>query len=260
MAKGYKVCMTIILLLLLVVSITGCAGTGQIADANDTPSPVSKPTPIPIPMVRITIQLVDVFCGTQQNVNAFGIHDQFYMLGTFVAPRAKSNNPLNVQSQLFQPLDITSGQDLSVPQSPLIVFDGVIPEQGSIKGGFLAFNDKKGLAWSNINTWVAAVAQIVGDELLKQSFDTGNFPIIAAAAVLDLAAHAWYGLADIDSGSADKLGEQDLIIRTNGPPSEDEVLDFSNPGGFGGFGSWSYTVRYHITRTLVTNTTSSASN
>lgn len=258
MAKGNKVCMTIILLLLLVVSITGCAGTGQTTDANETPSPVSKPTPIPIPMVRITVQLVDVFCGTKQN--AFGFHDQFYMLGTFVAPGAKATSPLNTQSQLFQPLDITSGQDLSVPQSPLIVFDGVIPEHGSIKGGFLAFNDNKGLAWSNINTWVAAIAQIVGDELLKQSFDTGSFPIIAAAAILDLAAHAWYGLADIDSGSANKLGEQDLTIHADGPPSEDEVLDFSHPGIIGGIGSWSYTVRYHITRTLVTNTTSSASN
>lgn len=262
MAKAYKVGMNIILLCLLIGTMTGCEATA--GQASGTPSPALKPTlvptptPIPIPMVRVTIQLVDVLCGAKQN--AFGFHDQFYMLGTFVAPGAEAKDPLHTQSQLFQPLDITNGQDLQVPQSPLIIFDGLIPKQGSIKGGFLAYNDSKGLAWSNINAWVASIAQIVGDELLKKSFDTDSLPTIAAAAILDLAAHAWYGLADIDSSSANKLGEQDLVIRADGLSSEDEVLNFSNPGGLGGFGSWNYTVRYHITRTPITNATAAPGN
>lgn len=262
MKKCWTLLMRITLLFLLVVIMTACSSTDNppIPSVNLSPTLKLTPTlkPTPIPMVRITIQLVDVFCHAKQA--AFGFHDNFYMMATFATPRSSPQDRRNVQSQLFKPLDITNQQDLPVPQSPLIVFDGVVPQHGSVAGGFIAYNDTKGLAWSNINSWVASIAQIVGDELFKQSFDSGSIPLIVAAGVLDLATHVWYGLANLDSTSANKLGEQDLTVLADGPSSEDEVLTFYNAGGFLGIGGWNYTATYHITRSLVLNGTTPSDN
>lgn len=256
MPKQSRLIIVITTLFLVVVLTTGCDPSGSSVAPRITPSPtvIPSPTPTPIPMVRITIQLVDVFCGSKEN--AFGFHDHFYMMTTFAAPGPNPKAKLHTQSQLFQPLDITSGEDLPVTQSPLVVFDGLVPQQqGSVRGGFTAYNDTQGLAWGNIEVWVADIAQTVAGGLITSGIDSGNFYEIGAGVILDLGVKAWYATADLNSGNAHQLGKQDLVVLASGPPSEDIVLHFYNSGGFLGAGGWDYTVRYHITRSLVANGT-----
>ncbi|HEU5379343.1 MAG TPA: hypothetical protein VFV38_28305 [Ktedonobacteraceae bacterium] len=174
------------------------------------------------------------------------------MMTTFAAPRSDPKAHVNTQAQLSLPRDITSGQDLALPQSHLLVFDGMVPPQGSIRGGFTAYNDKQGLTWNEIDRWVATIARSVGNKLLEKSLESGNIQTIAALAVLDLGVNAWYVLAKLNKDNSHQLGEQDNVIPASGPPSEDEVLHFYNSGFLGGINGWDYTVHYHITRTLVT--------
>lgn len=228
---------TLTIFMLFMVIMVGC-GTVSSAAGGGTP------------MVRITVQLVDVVCNHKQN--AFWYHDQFYMMTTFAAPRSDPKAHVNTQAQLSLPRDITSGQDLALPQSHLLVFDGMVPPQGSIRGGFTAYNDKQGLTWNEIDRWVATIARSVGNKLLEKSLESGNIQTIAALAVLDLGVNAWYVLAKLNKDNSHQLGEQDNVIPASGPPSEDEVLHFYNSGFLGGINGWDYTVHYHITRTLVT--------
>lgn len=238
-----RLIMLITVLLLLTLIVAGC---------GSAPVVVRKtPTPRPVPMVRITVQLVDVFCNHKQN--AFGFHDQFYMMTTFVAPTLNPAAEPNTQAQLSQPLDITSGQDLALPQSHLLVFDGLVPVQGSLRGGFTAYNDKQGLTWQDIDQWVSGIARSVGNKFLDESIDSGDIETIAAAAVIDLGVNAWYVLAHLSSNNSNQLGDQSLVIPASGPPSQDGVLHFYNGGGPFGINGWDYTVRYHITRMPATD-------
>jgi hypothetical protein len=233
--------MTMILSLFSII-VAGCGSAPVVIKRT--------PTPRPVPMVRITVQLVDVFCNHKQN--AFGFHDQFYMMTTFAAPTSNSAAAPDTQALLSQPLDITSGQDLALPQSHLLVFDGLVPVEGSLRGGFTAYNDKQGLTWQDIDEWVSGIARSVGNKFLDESIDSGDIGTIAAAAVIALGVNAWYVLAHLSSDNSNQLGDQSLVISASGPPSQDGVLHFYNGGGWFGVNGWDYTVRYHITRTQVT--------
>jgi hypothetical protein len=164
MPKPRRSLMTTLVSFFFVVILLGC-GTAPPVAQKATPSPTMKllstPTPMPmatltsIPMVRITVQLVDVYCAYKQNV--FGYHDQFYMMTAFVAPDVDPKAQPHPQALLSLPLDITNKQDLNLPQSYLLVFDGLVPQQGAVIGGFTAYNyDKKHkLTWENINEWTS---------------------------------------------------------------------------------------------------------
>lgn len=237
MPKRHRLMMNVIIFFLLMLTITACDSASA---ANNKPKP----------MVRITVQLVDVFCNHKQD--AFGFHDQFYMMTTFAALVLNPKTRPYTQALLSSPLDITDGQDLSLPQSHLLVFDGLVPPQGSIRGGFTAYNDKNGLTWSNINRWTSEIAKQVGDQLLEDSVDSESIQLMAASAVLDIGVNVWYQLAQMTKDNSNQLGLQDLVVQASGPPSQDGVLHFYNPGGLFGVNGWDYTVRYHITRTPTT--------
>jgi len=237
MLKSFSPGMKIAILLLLATIITGCDSAQQAAHKATS-------------MVRITIQLVDVFCNHKQN--AFGQHDSFYMMTTFAAPGPNPKSRPDTQALLSLPLDITDGQDLNLPQSHLLVFDNLVPLQGSIRGGFTAYNDKQGLTWNNINLWTSAIAKQVGDQFLKDSVDSESLQLMAASAVLDLGVNIWYQIAQMTRDNSNQLGLQDLVVQASGPPSQDGVLNFHNDGTLFGINGWDYTVRYHITRSPVT--------
>ncbi len=216
----------------------------------------SSQTTTSVPMVKITIQLIDVVCNTKAGALLF--HDHFYMMTTFAGSVQNAKARANTQSQLFDPLDITSGQDLPVPHSPLTVFSAVVPQHGIVKGGFTAYNDTMGLDWGNIVSWIADIAQTVGDGLIDKGIESGNLEAVGAGVIIDLAVKAWYATADIDSGNANQLGQQDKDVSADGPASETDVLHFTNSGGLFGIGSWDYAVKYQITRTSVTTGTIAA--
>lgn len=195
------------------------------------------------------MQLVDVYCNHKQN--AFGYHDKYYMMTTFADSQPNPKAQPNTQALLSSPLDIDSGQDLKLPQDHLLVFDDLVPLQGFAKGGFTAYNDKQGLTWADINKWIAEIAKTVGNKLLEDSIDSGDIGVIAAAVILDLGVNAWSSIANLSNDNSNQLGEQDVVVPASGPPSEDGVLHFYNPGGAFGIGGWDYTVKYHITRSPV---------
>lgn len=242
MPEHRKLIMKVAILFLLLVVLAGC-GTPSVAQST-------TPTSQSVPMVRVTVQLVDVVCDHKQN--AFGYHDSFYMMTAFAAPQANPQARPVTQAQLSLPLDITSGQDLELPQSHLLVFDGLVPLHGSARGGFTAYNDKHGLTWNSIDLWVAKIAKSVGDKLFEDSIDSAELGAIAAFAIIDIGVNVWYALAGLTKDNSNQLGKLNLDIPASGPPSEDGVLHFYNAGGWFGVNGWDYTVKYHVTRTPVT--------
>jgi hypothetical protein len=201
--------------------------------------------PTPIPMVRVTITLVDVLCDIKEN--GFWSHDQFYMMSTFSAPDKSSKSQAITQPHLLQSMDITSGQDLKLS---LTVFDGQVPLQGQVKGGFTAYNDTQQLAWENIASWTDDIGQAVAGALTQEGIDSGNLGTFASGVLLDLAVKAWYGTANLNSDNAHQLGEMAFIVPASGLPSETQVWHFNHYAS--AFDNWDYTVKYQITRTPVT--------
>lgn len=225
--------------LLLGMALSACSSSDQVQSKTESP-----------PMVRITINLIDVFCNTKEGALLF--HDHFYMMTTFAGSVQNPKAHVNTKSQLFTPLDITSGEDLPVPHSPLAAFSALVPQHGIVRGGFTAYNDTLGLDWGSIESWIADIAKTVGDGLITDGVLSADLGEIAVGLVLDLAVKAWYSTADIDSGNANQLGKQNLDVSADGPASESDVLHFSQDGGLLG-ASWNYTVKYQITRTPVTS-------
>ncbi len=209
-----------------------------------------KPTPTPVPMVRMTIQLIDVACHTNES----GLFpDHFYMMTTISDPDKDSKAHVHTTSQLTVPFNINGGQDEPMPSSPYTVFDGVVPQHSSIKGGFTAYDDQQGLGWGNIQQWIGEIATKVGDELINDGVDSGSWQEVAAGVIIDLAVDVWYQVAGINSSNAHKLGEKPLTFDSDGPSSEELVWNFKNSGGLFGVGSWDYTLKYQITRSIVTS-------
>ena len=118
------------------------------------------------PMVKVTIKLVDVFCSIKEAI--VPMHDHFYVMTAFAAPDKDPNAQVSIQAQLSQPVDITSRQNLEFPNGPLTVFEGLIPQQGEIVGGFVAFTDQQGLGWDNIDAWTADIKQSVARGLAQE--------------------------------------------------------------------------------------------
>ncbi len=234
----------LVVLLCLLVIIVALASVKPSQNPHATAQGPLSPTPTPIPMVRVTIKLVDVFCGTKEN--ALFSHDQFYMMTTFASPDKDRKARASTQSQLSQPIDITGGQEARLD---LMVFDGLVPQQGSVTGGLTAYNDTQNLEWANIQSWSVDVAQTVAGGLINAGIDSGSLGTVAAGVILDMAVKAWYATANLSSDNAHQLGKMELTVPASGLPSDDEVWHFSHTNSV--LDNWDYTVRYQVTRTLV---------
>ncbi len=211
--------------------------------ATSLPQPASS-------MMHVSIKLIDVFCDSKED--SFWTHDQFYAMTTFTTPGQNAQAPLNIQAQISHSLDITSGQDLPIPPNSLTIFDGAIAKNSIIKGGITAYNDTQGLAWANLDSWIADVAQLVETGLTNQGIHTADVGTVTAESVLDLAVKAWYITANLSNDNANQLGTLELSVPATGAASEYGVAHFHNNGSLFGSGGWDYTLKYEILRSPAT--------
>jgi hypothetical protein len=198
----------------------------------------------------MTIKLIDVFCKTNEN-GPFS--DNFYVMTTFSAPDKDLSNTLHTESQLSVPFAIHGGQDLPMPSSPYTVFDALVPQHAQVKGGFAAYDDQQGLDWGNIQVWVGEIAAEVGQNLIDEGIGSDTWQAVAAGVVIRLAVTAWTQIAGIDPTNPHQLGEEPLTFSSDGPSTEELVWHFQNSGGFLGAGSWDYTLKYEVIRSIVSS-------
>jgi hypothetical protein len=191
----------------------------------------------------VTIKLLDVYCSEKED--SLWSPDHFYMLTAFTAPAQNPKASADSQSELSQPLQIVSGQDLPLS---LTIFNGLVPINGSVTGGFTAYNDTQGMAWDNISEWIIDVGQAISADLVQEGIDSANIGEVTAGALLALAVNAWYQTANLSSSNANDLGEEEITVPASGAASEDDTLHFHNDGGLFGAGGWDYTAKYEITR------------
>lgn len=231
--------------LLIIGVLPPHTGGGQVV-VKPQPQATPIPTPTPIPTAKVTIKLIDVFCNVKEST--LGWHDQFYTLTTFSAPDKNPSAQANTNTLLTKPIDINSGQDLPLS---LTVFDGQVPQQGNVIGGFTAYNDEQGLGWSsNLDAWNTDIGQTVTNDLTKQGINSKNLNTVTTANMLDWAENAWYQTANLSSGSsAHQLGSDELTVSASGLASESGVWHFH--GYTSATDNWYYTVKYQITRTPV---------
>jgi hypothetical protein len=229
-----------LLLLVLIGGLIAHVAASPSAHRSTSASPASTA----VPMVSVTITLLDVYCSEKED--ALWSADHFYMLTAFTAPGEPPKAAADTQSELSQPLQIVSGQDLPLP---LTVFNGLVPRNSSVTGGFTAYNDTQGMAWDNIEEWIADIGQAISAHLVKEGIDSANVEEVTAGALLALAINAWYATANLSSSNANELGEEEITVPASGAASEDGTLHFHNNGGIFGAGGWDYTAKYQITRT-----------
>jgi hypothetical protein len=198
-------------------------------------------------MVRVTIELDDVECNGKQSV-FWWQYDKFYMLTTFSASGANPSSTAVTQSQLSNPVTIGNHQDLAIPPGPLVVFDALLPLDGTIRGGFTAYNG--GIADDDIAqfvSWAGAIAAQVAQQLVQDSVDSGDLPMVAGATILYWGTQAFLALL-APSDNPTELGNQPIEITANGPQTQPETLSFIQNSGPGH--TWNYLIHYTITRTF----------
>ncbi len=219
----------------------GTLGTGGIAYLINNEQKNSTP------MVKVTIKLVDVYCSIKEAM--VPMHDHFYVMTAFAAPDKDPNAQVSIQAQLSHPVDITSRQNLEFPNGPLTVFEGLVPEQGEVKGGFIAYNDQLGLAWDNIDSWIADIKQSVASGLVQEGVTSASLASFATGEILNLATKAWLTNAQMSSEDARQLGREELVVPATGHSSEYLAWQFSRHISV--LDNWNYTVKYQIFRSLV---------
>jgi hypothetical protein len=244
MLKAQRTIWERLILLLLIGLLVGC-GTPQ------KPTPTATATPIPTPMVRVTIQLNDVYCNGTQAVWGWQ-QDTFYMLTTFSASGPTPTSAVVTQSQLSDPVSIGNNQDRAISPGPLVVFNALLPLDGTIRGGFTGFN--RGIADDQIAqfaSWGFSIAKKVGDQLYNESVESEDLPMEGGATILSLGAQAFLALLG-PSDNPTQLGKQAIEISSNGPQVDPETLSFVQTNGPGN--TWNYLIHYTITRTFTSNT------
>jgi hypothetical protein len=201
------------------------------------------------PMVKVTIKLVDVYCSIKEAM--YPAHDHFYMLTTFAAPNKDPNAQVTIQTQLSHPLDITNRQDLEFANGPLTVFEGQIPEQGQIIGGFVAFTDQQGLGWDNIDAWTADIKRSVAKELAQEGVTSAKLASSTSGEILNLATDAWLTNTQMTSGDAHQLGRKELVISGSASETSGDIIPWQFSKHINALDNWNYTVKYQVFRTRV---------
>ncbi len=205
------------------------------------------PPPTSPSMVRVVIQLDDVFCNGKQSVWPWQ-RDKFYMLTTFSASGPMPTSAVVTQSGLSTPIAIGNSQDLAIPPEPLVVFNALLPLDGTLRGGFTAFNG--GISDDQVAqfaTWVFTIAKQVGDQLKNDAIDSENLPLEEGATILSLGSQAFLALLG-ESNNPTQLGKQAIEITANGSQIDQETLSFVQNSGPGS--TWNYVIHYTITRTF----------
>jgi hypothetical protein len=201
------------------------------------PTPTPTPTATPIPMVNVTIKLIAIHCKTKESIGFS--HDHFYTVWAFTASGQNlTAPPANTQAGLSKPVEVDNGED--IPQN-LIMFQGQVPEQGEIEGGFASYNDEQSLPWqTSYPSWQNDVSQAVINGLAGQNFNT-----ITTGTTLDLAVNKWYDDANFNQGNPHQLGRKEMTVLASDSTSPAEYELFKHTVNL--IDNWDYTVTYQIT-------------
>ncbi|HEY1353946.1 MAG TPA: hypothetical protein VGF67_30410 [Ktedonobacteraceae bacterium] len=199
-------------------------------------------------MVKVVIQIDDVECNGKQAVYPWQ-RDKFYMVTTFSASGPTASSAVVTQSQISHPVDINNNQDLALSDGPLVVFDAQVPLDGTIRGGFTAFNG--GVAIDEIAqfaSWVFTITKNVAGQLQDDAVDSANLPLETGARILSLGSQAFLALL-APSDNPIQLGHLPIEITANGKGVDPETLTFIQNSGPGS--TWNYLIHYTIIRTFL---------
>jgi hypothetical protein len=249
MPEPRRIVLALLTLFLLVGSLAGCSTTpGDTRTPALTSARTVASTPTPRLMVRVVIQIDDVQCNGKQSVFWWQF-DKFYMVTTFSASGPTPRSAVVTQSQISQPVQIKNNQDLALSDGSLVVLDALVPLDGTIRGGFIAFNG--GVATDEIAqfaSWVFTITKNVANQLQNDSVDSANLYLETGARILSLGSQAFLALL-APSDNPTRLGYQPIEITANGKETDPETLTFIQKNGPGS--TWNYLIHYTIIRTFL---------
>jgi hypothetical protein len=184
---------------------------------------------LPTGSVRVRVQLSNVKCfDTEDSLGA----DEFYVVGA-------SAHGSDAHAVLTTPMDINDGQTRSFRANQAVVFDGAMPESDAIHAGLVAYDEDCGKDWSKYGDMVNTISDLAAAGLAAGGYPTAGSVVKYAAKAVGLA-------CSLDSD--DELGRVDLFVAASGPAVEDAIWKLRRPSAGLLSSSWSYEVRYRVTR------------
>ena len=198
--------------------------------------------------MRVRIELVEVLCRDTEDVTGA---DTLYLVGGVSDGR-------QTQSVLTNRLWINNNQTRSFAADRSVMFDADVPENGSVHIGLQAFDEDAAKDWAKHGEWVTQLTDAIAGEIeqlprepqVPQSpGDSQNpDPNQVAAAILRGAVRVVGFFAQHDKD--DKLGQTTIDIPVGVPGTEIKEWNFNGRalGGFLGWSTWNYTIRYRVTQ------------
>lgn len=176
----------------------------------------------------VRIELLKVECGNTEDVTGA---DEFYIVGAL-------SDGTNTKAALTTPIDINNGQTKSFQAAQRVIFDAYVPNGVTVRGGLKAFDEDYAKDWSQYGPMVEKIAAGVALGLTAAGYPT-------AGDILNYGVKGFSFFAKLDQD--DQLGKLELNVSPVGPNVEEKTWNFSK-SDWTGWSSWSYKVRYRITR------------
>ncbi len=198
--------------------------------------------------MRVRIELVEVLCRDTEDVTGA---DTLYLVGGVSDGR-------QTQPVLTNRLWINNNQTRSFAADRSVMFDADVPENASVHIGLQAFDEDAAKDWEKHGEWVTQLTDAIAGEIeqlprepqVPQSPGDSQDPDPnqVAAAILRGAVRVVGFFAQHDKD--DKLGQTTIDIPVGVPGTEIKEWNFNGRalGGFLGWSTWNYTVRYRVTQ------------
>lgn len=187
-------------------------------------------------MPQVTIRLLEVVCSDTEDVTGA---DEFYVLGGIY-------DGANSPAVLTKPININNGQRRPFPD-PTTIYDRNISASATIRVALAAYDEDAEKDWAKYGEWITTLSDTLGTAI-------GAIPTPqtrVAGTIIPIATRAFGKLVALDKD--DQLGTLALDLPvatlTTGSTDHSWVIKGRWGGGFLGFSTWEYVVRYRITRT-----------
>ncbi|MBD1909376.1 MULTISPECIES: MIR domain-containing protein [unclassified Leptolyngbya] len=199
--------------------------------------------------MRVRIEFLDVTCRDSEDVTGA---DTLYIVG------GASDGGRQLQPVLTSRLWLQGGQTRPFFNNSNVIFDGDLPVGSMVHLGFNAYDEDASKDWAKHGDWITKLADGIAGEIEKlprnpnqpQQTDGPNSkdPAQVAAAILRGGVRVIGFFANMDKD--DPLGSHtaDIAIGNPGWEVREWLCKGNRLGGFLGYSTWDYSIRYRVTQ------------